>query len=128
MKGLSKIVLGVLVAFIALAFMQCKPDTQAQKKAELKEEINHTIDDIDQKITEIRQNTQNASQDVKDKWDGVVADLEDSKHELQRKLDRMDDQFDSGWEDFQEDVDRGLRKTEAHLKQIGHDIHEAFQG
>ena len=103
---------GTFLACIILC-TQCNNPQRAQnewaeERAELKADVNETIDNIDAKI-----------QETKRKWEASKDNLERTKENLENRLEEIDDSTESNWEEFEDTVEDGLDNAKRELKAFG---------
>ncbi|WP_258101713.1 apolipoprotein A1/A4/E family protein [Marinoscillum pacificum] len=122
---------GTFLACIIL-FTQCNNPQRAQnewaeERAELKAEVNETIDNIDAKIQETKSKMADASDDMKRKWEASKDNLERTKENLEDRLEEIDDSTESNWEEFEDTVEDGLDNAKRDLKAFGEEFKDFFK-
>ena len=125
-----KIFLTVIIfLFMGLLITSCENDGDRTKnemygkeKSELTLRINHTIDRIDEKIVEMENRLDKASEETAEKINDQVDKLKERREELRADLRDLNNESEDTWEKFKSDVDEAIDDTEEWINNIDIDF------
>ena len=123
-KVFSIIGSGVFVVMLMIVISGCgqqdgySDEQFAQDRAELRRDIEETIDKIDTRIEELQGSMENAGDTLEAQSNETLENLRDRKDELQDKLDEMGNTTKSEWEQFKGEVNDIIDDVEGEYEDI----------
>jgi septal ring factor EnvC (AmiA/AmiB activator) len=128
---------GVLTAFVlGASLIACTSDTAreaerkqseaaadvAEMRRQARAEMKEQIDDLERRLTQLRQEADQAGGKVEQSWNESVADLERKTADLRREWEQMENQSEDAWDAFSERARRAVAEIESGLKEASDKI------
>lgn len=88
------------------------------EKQELKQKIQTALDDIDEKMSTLNEKAKDTSEEIREELNITIDQLQDNQTILEKKLQQIEDTSQNQWEKFKAGVEKTINDLQATFEDL----------